>query len=399
MTSVRNTNAREGTEQIKWSRYLDGIRSDRGDFTIRPYETRYNLRRVVVDKGFRLYRDRELVGVFNLQREAKQHVENILTTEPAKGSEEASTMGPDTQITKGMKVRFTHEASPGLLSGTVLDAPADRVQAKYAWAKDVIEHGYATVELDERSCELVPGPTVDVPVDHLVPDGQPFIHEFADTRDAYNASQTRDEIRDGDVLVAREEQAVAVLVQAWPTAVKWPIGNGDGHAAHGQFHRLDYGELWCDQPDGRKATVGGGKYAASVAKAVEVWTEQFACSCAMEDDGDAENGPHLSITEPDENCPQHGREADPAAWDEDPEPGFSYDGEGAMFSGTKAPEPNYEGGHEGEPRPDDSAERQAAIETAVLAARLAILANVEGPAAREAAAALAHAFGFSVSDL
>lgn len=39
------------------------------------------------------------------------------------------------------------------------------------------------------------------------------------------------------------------------------------------------------------------------------------CSCSVEEDGDGENGPHLSIDR-DVLCPQHGRKADPAYWTE-----------------------------------------------------------------------------------
>lgn len=48
-----------------------------------------------------------------------------------------------------------------------------------------------------------------------------------DSREVYNASQCWNEIEDGDVLVASD--AVAFLLQAWPTSVA-----GDP----GQFHTL-----------------------------------------------------------------------------------------------------------------------------------------------------------------
>lgn len=40
-----------------------------------------------------------------------------------------------------------------------------------------------------------------------------------------------------------------------------------------------------------------------------------ACTCSFEDDGDGESGPHL-VMDADEDCPVHGRAADPQAWDE-----------------------------------------------------------------------------------
>lgn len=42
---------------------------------------------------------------------------------------------------------------------------------------------------------------------------------------------------------------------------------------------------------------------------------EHTCTCEVEDIGDAENGPRLSIT-PDEACPMHGRDADPEGWAE-----------------------------------------------------------------------------------
>jgi len=39
------------------------------------------------------------------------------------------------------------------------------------------------------------------------------------------------------------------------------------------------------------------------------------CTCHYEEIGDAESGPRLSVT-PDENCPDHGRFADPEGWAE-----------------------------------------------------------------------------------
>lgn len=70
----------------------------------------------------------------------------------------------------------------------------------------------------------------------------PVIHTFADTREAYDASQIRDQqfcdweaedgriiqpIEDGDILVAESEQVVGYLVKAWPVSVT---------VAHGAFH-------------------------------------------------------------------------------------------------------------------------------------------------------------------
>lgn len=57
----------------------------------------------------------------------------------------------------------------------------------------------------------------------------PAVHRFADTEDAYDATQCRDDILDGDVLVIESECVVGFLDAAWPLAIT---------AAHGEFHHL-----------------------------------------------------------------------------------------------------------------------------------------------------------------
>jgi hypothetical protein len=77
------------------------------------------------------------------------------------------------------------------------------------------------------------------------------VHRFGDTWEAYDATQCRDDIADGDVLVIESEQVVGFLVEAWPVAIT---------EAHGQFHRLT-------------APVGefrDGRYAASAERATEL---------------------------------------------------------------------------------------------------------------------------------
>ena len=44
-------------------------------------------------------------------------------------------------------------------------------------------------------------------------------------------------------------------------------------------------------------------------------TDATRCTCVVEDDGDVESGPHLSI-DYDERCVIHGREAKPDEWAE-----------------------------------------------------------------------------------
>ncbi len=64
----------------------------------------------------------------------------------------------------------------------------------------------------------------------------PKVHVFASIRDAYDASQCRDEIADGDVLSVPSAGVVAVLVAAWPVAVDTD--------APGEFHTLKQGAEW-----------------------------------------------------------------------------------------------------------------------------------------------------------
>ncbi|MFB7329091.1 hypothetical protein [Streptomyces sp. NPDC056190] len=57
----------------------------------------------------------------------------------------------------------------------------------------------------------------------------PAVHRFADTVEAYDATQCREDIRDGDVLVVEAEGVVGFLDAAWPVAIT---------EAHGEFHGL-----------------------------------------------------------------------------------------------------------------------------------------------------------------
>lgn len=67
-------------------------------------------------------------------------------------------------------------------------------------------------------------------------------HYFESTGEAYDASQTSDAIRDGDILVVEAERVVGILVAAWPTAVT---------IAHGEFHQLGDQTSWADLEGGR----------------------------------------------------------------------------------------------------------------------------------------------------
>jgi hypothetical protein len=79
----------------------------------------------------------------------------------------------------------------------------------------------------------------------------PIAFRFYSTREAYDATQTNDHIRDGDVLVIEREQVVGFLVSAWPAAVT---------SVHGELHGFT--------TDPR--TIDDGKYAASVDLAEQI---------------------------------------------------------------------------------------------------------------------------------
>ncbi|WP_432001586.1 hypothetical protein [Streptomyces sioyaensis] len=78
----------------------------------------------------------------------------------------------------------------------------------------------------------------------------PAVHRFDYSDEAYGASQCRDDIRDGDVLVVASEGIVAILNRAWPAALT---------ARNGELHKLS-------EP---AYEIEGGRYAASVQLAME----------------------------------------------------------------------------------------------------------------------------------
>lgn len=53
------------------------------------------------------------------------------------------------------------------------------------------------------------------------------VHVYNTTAYAYDETQTNEDIHDGDVIVAEDERAVAILDRAWPFAIT---------AEHGEFH-------------------------------------------------------------------------------------------------------------------------------------------------------------------
>ncbi|MEU2179703.1 hypothetical protein [Streptomyces thermolilacinus] len=82
----------------------------------------------------------------------------------------------------------------------------------------------------------------------------PIVHRFYSTREAYDATQTRDHIIDGDVLVIEREQVVGFLRSAWPVAIT---------EERGELHGMNVPAHEYEQ----------GRYAASVARAAHIATE------------------------------------------------------------------------------------------------------------------------------
>jgi hypothetical protein len=90
-------------------------------------------------------------------------------------------------------------------------------------------------------------------------------HVFHSSGEAYDASQTSDAVRDGDVLLVPSEGRAAVLVGAWPVAV----GTGDP----GAFHALDNGKTFRD--------LKGGRYLSSAIVAIALSTAEGLKAAGM----------------------------------------------------------------------------------------------------------------------
>ncbi|KAB1141389.1 hypothetical protein F7R91_32710 [Streptomyces luteolifulvus] len=78
-----------------------------------------------------------------------------------------------------------------------------------------------------------------------------MVHHFTSTGTAYNHTQTRYDIRDGDVLVIHSEQVVGILVSAYPAAITKE--NGDLHTLTAPAREIE-----------------GGTYAASAEAAEQI---------------------------------------------------------------------------------------------------------------------------------
>jgi hypothetical protein len=66
----------------------------------------------------------------------------------------------------------------------------------------------------------------------------PNIHEFNSTGQAYDASQCCEDIKDGDILVVRNEKVVGILTEAWPVAITQNSGAFHTHTETCFWHSV-----------------------------------------------------------------------------------------------------------------------------------------------------------------
>ena len=106
------------------------------------------------------------------------------------------------------------------------------------------------------------------------------VYVFENTGDGYDATQTRDEIHDGDVLAVPSEGVYGFLYEAWPVAV---VGGP------GEFHTPDLVGLLADRPE-YTAAVAQARRMAVAAGATDEW---FGDTDGPEADRDSLNGSTL----------------------------------------------------------------------------------------------------------
>jgi hypothetical protein len=131
-----------------------------------------------------------------------------------------------------------------------VDAPAE-APAPVVTVKPWMVAAHAPDEVDQVDADAITAPAE---------------FRFASTSEAYDASQTRDDIRDGDLLLIESERVAGFLMGAYPVAVT---------AAHGELHTL--------APGADLETVEGGRY-------VESFQRAHARAWDFPQDGDQGNG-------------------------------------------------------------------------------------------------------------
>lgn len=110
-------------------------------------------------------------------------------------------------------------------------------------------------------------------------------------------------------LKASEEDAVFGIIRA-----VWPEWAGDNPSLGFQKMRAD--ERLGKIADDLFEDAGETPLITAVTRAVAQLRPIIApCTCEMWDDGNGETGPHLHV-EHDVLCPQHGRKAEPAQWND-----------------------------------------------------------------------------------
>ncbi|MET9412145.1 hypothetical protein ABZX90_41485 [Streptomyces sp. NPDC002935] len=117
---------------------------------------------------------------------------------------------------------MSEQSTAEVATATVLDG-SWKLQVTYEEGKAIAEVSSFGVTLSITTLTAGGVVTVEDPA------SGPTVHRFADTSEAYDATQCRADIRDGDVLVVEPERVIGILDAAWPFAVT---------QAHGEFHAL-----------------------------------------------------------------------------------------------------------------------------------------------------------------
>ncbi|WP_405759486.1 hypothetical protein OG234_13390 [Streptomyces sp. NBC_01420] len=113
-----------------------------------------------------------------------------------------------------------------------------------------------TAETETTETTEVPAAT-ETPApaaEQATPAPAPAVHHFDSTEEAYDATQCRDDIHDGDVLVIESQKVVGFLRDAWPGAIT---------TAHGELHTFST----------PARAIDNGMYAASVDLAEQIAQE------------------------------------------------------------------------------------------------------------------------------
>lgn len=154
---------------------------------------------------------------------------------------------------------------------TLLAALNDRADTRLVWlSAECVSGHWCSTESDAATAEAVAQAEHDAHMrtpggvcapscpEHKPPVSDPAVHRFDSTEDAYTATQTRDDIRDGDVLVIPSERVAGFLLKAWPVAVTAQRGG-----LHGTTDGAD------------PAEIEGGRYVASVDVARRIARDEF----------------------------------------------------------------------------------------------------------------------------